>query len=44
LCNLPVEREASPIDTCLDTAIITARDGRDPSLVAKVSAVAGRAL
>ncbi len=44
LRNLPMEREASPIDTCLDTAIITARDARDPSLVAKLSAVAGRAL
>ncbi|TCQ07371.1 S-methyl-5'-thioadenosine phosphorylase [Sphingomonas sp. PP-CC-3A-396] len=44
LRNLPMEREASPIDTCLDTAIITARDVRDPSLVAKLSAVAGRAL
>ncbi len=41
---LPVEREASPIDTCLDSAIITARDARDPALVAKLDAVAGRAL
>ena len=41
---LPTNREASPIDTCLDTALITARDARDPSLVAKLSAVAGRAL
>ncbi len=44
LRNLPMDREASPIDTCLDTAIITASDVRDPSLVAKLSAVAGRAL
>ena len=41
---LPAEREASPIDTCLDSAIITARDSRDPGLVAKLDAVAGRAL
>lgn len=41
---LPAEREASPIDTCLDSAIITARDSRDPALVAKLDAVAGRAL
>ena len=41
---LPVEREASPIDTCLDSAIITAREARDPALVAKLDAVAGRAL
>ncbi len=41
---LPVEREASPIDTCLDSAIITAREARDPALVAKLDVVAGRAL
>ena len=41
---LPAEREASPIDTCLDSAIITARKARDPALVAKLDAVAGRAL
>ncbi|TCP66664.1 S-methyl-5'-thioadenosine phosphorylase [Sphingomonas sp. PP-CE-1G-424] len=41
---LPAERSASPIDTCLDSAIITARDARDPALVAKLAAVAGRAL
>ncbi len=41
---LPVEREASPIDTCLDSAIITAREARNPALVAKLDAVAGRAL
>ncbi len=41
---LPVKREASPIDTCLDSAIITAREARDPVLVAKLDAVAGRAL
>ena len=41
---LPPERTASPIDTCLDTALITAKAGRDPALVAKLDAIAGRAL
>ena len=44
LRSLPAERPASPIDTCLDSAIITARHARDPALVAKLDAVAGRAL
>ena len=30
--------------TCLDTALITAPDARDPALVAKLDAVAGRVL
>ena len=37
-------REPSPIDTCLDTAIITPANARDPELVAKLDAVAGRVL
>jgi 5'-methylthioadenosine phosphorylase len=37
-------RAASPIDTCLDAALITAPDARDPALAAKLGAVAGRAL
>ncbi len=41
---LPAEREASPIDTCLDTALITAPSVRDPELLAKLDAVAGRVL
>jgi 5'-methylthioadenosine phosphorylase len=41
---LPEERPASPIDTCLDTALITAPQVRDPELLAKLDAVAGRAL
>lgn len=41
---LPAEREASPIDTCLDTALITAPSARDPELLAKLDAVAGRVL
>jgi len=42
--SLPAEREPSPIDTCLDVALITAPQARDPALIAKLSAVAGRAL
>lgn len=41
---LPAERAASPIDTCLDTALITAPSARDPALLAKLDAVAGRVL
>ncbi|MBA17617.1 MAG: S-methyl-5'-thioadenosine phosphorylase [Sphingomonas sp.] len=41
---LPEERPASPIDTCLDTALITAPHARDPHVLAKLDAVAGRAL
>jgi 5'-methylthioadenosine phosphorylase len=37
-------REASPIDTCLDFALITSPDARDPALIAKLDAVAGRVL
>ena len=37
-------REASPIDTCLDFALITAPHARDPALMAKLDAVAGRVL
>ncbi len=37
-------REPSPIDTCLDGAIITPSGARDPALVAKLDAVAGRVL
>ena len=42
--GLTKTRKASPIDTCLDTALITAPDERDPELLAKLDAVAGRAL
>ncbi len=41
---LPVMRTASPIDTVLDAALITAPDARDPALLAKLDAVAGRVL
>ena len=37
-------REPSPIDTCLEFAIVTAPEARDPELVAKLDAVAGRVL
>jgi 5'-methylthioadenosine phosphorylase len=38
------ERPPSPIDTCLDTAIVTPSGARDPQLVKKLDAVAGRVL
>ena len=41
---LPARRAASPIDHALDYAIMTARDARDPALVARLQAVAGRVL
>jgi 5'-methylthioadenosine phosphorylase len=41
---LPDTREPSPIDTALDHAVMTARAQRDPVLVAKLDAVAGRVL
>lgn len=42
--NLPKNRTPSPIDTALDNAIITAPEEHDPTLLAKLDAVAGRAL
>ncbi len=44
--DFPREHEACPIgsDRALDTALITAPDARDPALVAKLDAVAGRVL
>ena len=42
--NLPADRSASPLDTVLDAALITAPDARDPALLAKLDAVAGRVL
>jgi 5'-methylthioadenosine phosphorylase len=44
LRGLPPVREASPIDTCLDSALITAPGVRDPAVLARLDAVAGRAL
>jgi 5'-methylthioadenosine phosphorylase len=44
--DFPRQHEACPIgsDRALDNAIITAPEARDPVLVAKLDAVAGRAL
>jgi 5'-methylthioadenosine phosphorylase len=42
--KLSGERPASPIDTCLDDAIITAPGSRDPAMIAKLRTVAGRAV
>jgi 5'-methylthioadenosine phosphorylase len=41
---LPEKREASPIDNVLDFALITDPSMRDPALLAKLDAVAGRVL
>ena len=41
---LPASREASPLDAVLDHALITAPDARDPAMLAKLDAVAGRVL
>jgi 5'-methylthioadenosine phosphorylase len=42
--NLPSPRTASPIDTCLDGALITAPAARDPLMTRRLAAVAGRVL
>ncbi len=42
--SLPEEREASPIDTALEDAVMTAPDRHDSALIAKLDAVAGRLL
>jgi 5'-methylthioadenosine phosphorylase len=41
---LPETREPSPIDTALDSAIITAPEVRDPAILSKLDAVCGRYL
>lgn len=41
---LPLQRSPSPLDTILDQALITAPEARDPALLARLSAVAGRVL
>ena len=41
---LPQAREPSPLDTVLDHALITAPEVRDPAMLAKLDAVAGRVL
>jgi len=42
--SLPAERPPSPIDTTLDTAIITAPEARNPAMLAKLDAVCSRVL
>ncbi|MBA4160608.1 MAG: S-methyl-5'-thioadenosine phosphorylase [Novosphingobium sp.] len=42
--SLPKSRSASPIDQALEHAVMTAPAARDPALVAKLQAVAGRVL
>jgi 5'-methylthioadenosine phosphorylase len=44
ITSLPKTRKASPIDTALDDAVITAPEEHDPQLMAKLDAVAGRLL
>ena len=41
---LPADREPSPIDTNLDTALITVVEARDPARLARLDAVCGRVL
>jgi 5'-methylthioadenosine phosphorylase len=41
--GLPPVRTPSPIDTCLNGALITAPEARDPAMMKRLSAVAGRA-
>ena len=41
---LPAERSPSPIDTALDSALITAPAARDPAMLAKLDAVCRRVL
>lgn len=41
---LPAEREPSPIDFALEDAVITSPEKHDPTLLAKLDAVAGRLL
>ncbi len=42
--SLPQERDASPIDTVLDYALVTDPAMRDPALLAMLDAIAGRVL
>ncbi|MFZ5668677.1 MAG: S-methyl-5'-thioadenosine phosphorylase [Pseudomonadota bacterium] len=42
--RLPARRTASPVDTALDGAVITPPGSRDPAMVARLEAVAGRVL
>ncbi|MEA1015496.1 S-methyl-5'-thioadenosine phosphorylase [Sphingosinicella sp. LY1275] len=40
--RLPAERTPSPLDTHLDSALITAPSARDPAMAAKLDAICGR--
>ncbi len=40
--SLPAARPASPIDTVLDTALVTAPEARDPALLARLDAILAR--
>ena len=42
--SLPKKRKASPIDTVLDTAVITAPEDQDPEVLAKLDAIGKRFL
>ena len=42
--SLPERREPSPIDTTLDTALITAPEARDPAALARLDAICARVL
>lgn len=42
IANLPAEREASPIDTCLDVAIVSDPEGWSAEAKHKLSAIAAR--
>jgi 5'-methylthioadenosine phosphorylase len=44
LAALPAERPPNPLDRALDGAIMTAPPARDPALMARLEAVAGRVL
>ncbi|WP_128891669.1 S-methyl-5'-thioadenosine phosphorylase [Erythrobacter sp. HKB08] len=44
IAGLPKTRKVSPLDTVLDHAVITPPDARDPQMLARLDAVAGRIL
>ena len=44
IAALPKERAASPLDTVLDQALITAPGYRNPAMLARLDAIAGRVL
>ena len=41
---LPASRAPSPIDNCLDHALITAPEAHDPAMIARLDTIAGRIL